>query len=331
MKEQTTLKKLATMLNLSIATVSRALKDHPDISAETKKRVKELAETIDYNPNPYAINLRTSSSKELAIIVPVLSNYFYHTFVSSVEEEARRYGYSVTIYRSSDEPSIEAETLQRCRQKRMDGIFVAITSNTSDIAPFRKLESLGIPIVFFDKVPEENIYNKACVADRQAAVLAAEALIRKDKKRVLCIFGNPNMSITRTRLEGFSSTFLEQAPASQLEIVYANSADASEQFALKALSETQPPEAIFCMSDETLVGAMKAIQRKGLKFPTEIGIIAISDGFIPQFYFPEITYAETSGFKLGKLAFSRMIACLSGSTFAQTLTAESILIDGGSL
>ncbi len=319
------------MLHLSIATVSRALKDHPDISAETKKRVKELAETIDYNPNPYAINLRNSNSKELAIIVPVLSNYFYHSFVSSVEEEARKYGYSITIYRSGNDPAQELEILKKCRQKHTNGIFVAITTSTSDITPFRKIESMGIPVVFFDKVPEEKSCNRACVADEQAAVLAAEAIIAKGKNEVLCIFGNGNMSITRTRLLGFTETFKQKAPATHLEIGYAENSSEAEQITLAAFEANAKLQAIFCMSDETLVGAMKAIQRKGLKFPQDIGIVAISDGFIPQLYFPEITYAETSGFKLGKLAFSRMIACLSGSTFAQTLTAESILIDGGSL
>lgn len=331
MKEQTTLKKLANMLNVSIATVSRALKDHPDISEETKKRVKELAASIDYNPNPYAVSLRKSTSKELAIIVPMLSNFFYHLFVSSVEEEARRYGYSVTIYRSNDDPVLEAEILQNCRQKRMDGIFVAITSGTTDVSHFRKLESMGTPVIFFDKVPESNTYNKACVADRQAAVLASEALIKKQKKHILCIFGHRNMSITRVRIEGLQATFAAQAPTTELRIIYAHNAEAAEQCTLEALDQPIAPDAIFCMSDEILVGVMKAIQRRGIQFPAQIGIVAISDGFIPRLYFPEITYAETSGFKLGKLAFTRMMACLAGSTFAQTLTADAILIDGGSL
>lgn len=331
MKETITLKKLAEMLNLSIATVSRALKDHPDISEQTRNRVKELAELIDYNPNPYAINLRTSNSKEFAIIVPILSNRFYHSFISSVEEEARQYGYSVSIYCSNDDAALENDILKRCRQKRMTGIFVAITPATTDTVSFKRLESTGVPVIFFDKVPDQDIYNKACVADKKAAMLAAQALIQRKKKRILALFDSPLMSITRTRLEGFTEIFAAQAPDIQVDIRHVVNSETARQVVAEVLDNAPIPDAIFCMSDEILIGVMKAQQRTALRFPDDIGIIAISDGFVPQLYFPEITYVETSGYKLGKLAFSRMMACLAGSSFAQTLIVDSILIEGGSL
>ena len=91
------------------------------------------------------------------------------------------------------------------------------------------------------------------------------------------------------------------------------------------------PDAIFCMSDEILTGVMKSIQKKKLNIPSDLSIIAISNGFIPKLYYPEITYVETSGYKLGKLAFASMLACLNGSTFIQEITTESILVEGGSM
>jgi len=91
------------------------------------------------------------------------------------------------------------------------------------------------------------------------------------------------------------------------------------------------PDAVFCMSDEILTGVMKAVQHLQIKIPNELGIIAISNGIIPQFYYPEISYVETSGYKLGKLAYNRMMACLSGSTFIQNLKVDAVLVNGGSL
>lgn len=332
MSQNPTLKKIAEKLNLSISTVSRALKDHPDISPETKRKVNELAELVEYDPNPYAVNLRTHNSKEFAVVVPSLSNFFYHSFISSIEEEARIYGYSVIIYRSANDPKIEVEILKSCRHKRVSGVFIAITSKTTQIEPFLKLDTQGIPVIFFDKVPEYESCNKICVGDAHAATLAANEIMKKGFRHILGIFGDENMSITQARLLNFAEVISKANADIILETVHAISAADAEALTLKALSNSKTQKlAIFCMSDEILEGAMKAVQRKGLKTQKDVGIIAISDGMIPKLFYPEITYAETSGFKLGKLAFNRMMKCIAGSSFAQTIIDQSVLVEGGSL
>lgn len=331
MKPQVTLKKLADMLSLSIATVSRALKDHPDISKETKLKVKELASLLEYEPNTYAINLRTNNSKEFGVIVPAISNYFYHSFISSLEEEARRYGFSLVILQSVDDPLVELENIKRYKTNRVAGIFACITSKTTDISAFIKLSDQNIPVIFFDKVPAYEACNKVCVADTAAATMAAEALLLRNKKMVLSIFGDINMSITQKRLEAFSDAFQRYPLETTYIIKHANSSEEAFEVTYKAFTGKQKPDSIFCMSDEILTGVMKAIQKLQIKVPHEVGVIAISDGFIPRLYYPEITYIETSGFKLAKLAFNRMLTYMAGSIYVQVLVADAILVNGGSL
>lgn len=326
-----TLKKLAEMLNLSISTVSRALKNHHDISDETKVKVKELAAVLDYEPNTYAINLRTNNSREFGIIIPSISNDFYQSFISSLEEEARIYGYALIILQSGNNQVTELENLKRCKQNRMAGVFVSITSNTSDISNFLKLGEQHIPIIFFDKVPAFEACNKVCVDDYNAATLAAEALIAKKKKHILSIFGNPQMSITKKRLSAYEETFKKYGSDANVVIQTTNSTEEAFKMVQHYLNEKDRIDAIFCMSDEILIGTMKAIQIMGLKPPADVGVIAISEGIIPTFYYPHITYIETSGFKLAKMAFSRMLACVAGSSYVQELKIESVLIEGGSL
>ncbi|WP_293309303.1 LacI family DNA-binding transcriptional regulator [Pedobacter sp. UBA5917] len=329
MRQNATLKRIAERLNVSISTVSRALKNHPDISDETKKKINELAELLEYDPNPYAVNLRTHSSREFAVVVPSLSNFFYHSFISAIEEDARIFGYTVIIYRSSNDPAIEQEILKSCRHKRVSGIFIAITSETKEIEPFLKLDLQGIPVVFFDKVPQYESCNKICVGDAHAATIAANEILKKGITNVLAIFGDKNMSITQVRLQKFTEIVSGHV---ELKIVHAGSSEEAEQTTLTIIPEFGKKRfAVFCMSDEILAGAMKAIQRMGLKAPDDLGVICISDGMIPLLFYPEITYAETSGFKLGKLAFGRMMRCIAGSSFAQTIIDESILIEGGSI
>jgi len=325
----TTLKKISEILGLSISTISRALKDHPDISDKTKQRVVELAETLDYEPNANAINLRTSNSKLFGLIVPSISNWFYNSFIASVEEESRRNGYSLMILQSGDDPLIEITNLKLCRQNRITGLFVCISPETTNIEPFLKLKELDIPVIFFDKVPESGNCNKVCVADSLSATMAATAIVNKKKKRVLGIFGNTHLLMTRKRLEAFSDTINEKVNKIKLSVDHATSSEEAEEVMAKHLKEK--PDTVFCMSDEILIGVMKVIQQKSLKVPDDIAVVTISNGGAPKLYYPEITYVETSGQKLGKLAFSSMMACLGGSTFIQELTIESLLVEGGSL
>ncbi|HRI21910.1 MAG TPA: LacI family DNA-binding transcriptional regulator [Panacibacter sp.] len=331
MKHNTTLKKISHILDISISTVSRALKDHPDISDKTKKKVIELADTLEYEPNTYAINLRTNNSRVFTLMVPSVTYYFYDSFISSIEEECRKSGYSLMILQSGDNTETELTNLKLSRQNRVSGLFVCITPNTTDIAPFLKLNELDIPVIFFDKVPDYEACNKVCVADTQAAKIAAEFILKKQKKKILGLFGNINMSITKKRLDAFTGVFQQPNVKAKLITGFALSADDARNKTIESLTSKSKPDTIFCMSDEILTGAMKAIQELHLAIPKDISVISISNGIIPKLYYPEITYVETSGYKLGKLAFTRMMGCLSGSTFMQELIVESLLIEGGSL
>jgi LacI family transcriptional regulator len=322
----TTLKKISEALGLSISTVSRALKNHPDIAEKTKQRVTELANALDYEPNASAIQLRTNKSNLFGLIVPTISNFFYDSFIASVEEECRRNNYSLMILQSGDDPAIELENLRLCRQSRVSGVFICITSHTTNMEPFFKLKDLDIPVIFFDKVPEANNCNKVCVGDTASAIIAANTILEKKKKKVLALFGNGQLSITKKRKEAFTKATEKKV---KLLSHHANNSVEAEEITTKMLKEK--PDTVFCMSDETLTGAMKAIQKANLKIPDDIAVIAISNGYIPKLYYPEITYVETSGYKLGKLAFSSMMACIGGSTFIQDLTIESLLVEGGSI
>jgi len=327
----TTLKKISGVLGISISTVSRALKNHPDISEKTKRKVIDLAQTLDYEPNVNAIHLRTNNSKLFGLIVPSISSFFYDSFISAVEEDCRNNGYSLMILQSGDDPAIEMNNLKLCRQNRIAGLFACIASQTKDVQQFMKLSETGIPVVFFDKVPDFVNCNKVCVADADAAAIAAKAIIAKKKKKVLAIFGNKELSITKRRLHAFKEVMEEKNAAPDLMIVYAQSSHEARIVTNNYLSKKNKPDAVFCMSDEILIGSVKAIQELKLIIPEEISLITISNGFFPTLFHPKITYVETSGYQLGKLAFTRMMACIGGSTFMQELSIQSTLVEGGSL
>lgn len=329
--QQSTLKKLSETLGISISTVSRALKDHPDISASTKTKVKELAAAMEYEPNSYAVQLRTKQSNVLGILVPSIDNFFYDSFIAAVEDEARKYGYSVLIMQSRDDVAIETANVNIFRKNMVMGLFATVSIATEEMAPFKKMEDLKIPVVFFDRVPEVKGFYTVCLADAEAAKIAAEAIIEKKKKKVLALFGHPHLSISKVRRDSFVHTFKTKAPETELIIEFPESQVPSKEVTIAALSSKQPPDVIFCMGDLILIGVMRAIHELNLKVPDDVAVIGISNGFIPTMYNPTITYVETSGYKLGKLAFAQMLGRLRNETVSEIVCVESMLVKGNSL
>ena len=331
MAEVSTLKQLSQILKISVSTVSRALKDHPDISEETKRKVRELAEALEYEPNRQAINLRNNTSNVLGIMVPTLDNFFYDAFTAAVEEEARLTGYSVLIMQSGESREIENANLKLLKNNLIAGVFVSITGETDDISAFLKIQNKNTPVIFFDRVPDYEACNKICLADKKAASMAAEVLIAKKKKNILALFGHPKLTISKKRYESFNETFTTQSPATKIHNEFPLSTAEAKAYTLTALKGKKKPDTIFGMGDLILIGVMQAIHELGLRVPEDVAVMSISNGLIPTLYNPKITYVETSGYKLGKLAFRRMMECLAGSTFMQELTVESVLVEGGSL
>jgi LacI family transcriptional regulator len=330
MGQTATLKKISVQLNMSISTVSRALKNHPDISENTKRKVKELAALMEYEPNSYAVNLRTNKSKVFGLIVPHISNMFYDSFIAAAEKDARKSGYTLMILQSADDPLQEAENLKLCKHYRVDGILISVAPDSYSTDLFIKYRESGIPIVFFDKVPESGNFDTVCMADEEAATMAAHTILTYKKKKILALFGNPDLSITKKRKDAFLK-ILDKEKALKIEVQYCANSEAAKKITTQAINKAVKPDHIFCMSDEILIGAMQSIKVTNLKIPADISVLAISNGFIPGLFTPEISYIETSGYELGKLAIKRMLENMEGNTSAKSIMLPSRLVEGNSL
>lgn len=323
----TTLKMLSEVSGLSISTVSRALNNHPDISKKTKLLVTELANTLDYEPNINAVHLRAKSNRLLGVIVPSVSNFFHESVVAALEEESKKNNYSLMILQSGDDPAVETSNIKLCRQNRVNGLFACITPETISIEPYLKLKEVDVPVIFFDRVPERSDCHRICVADIDSATLAANLFVEKKKKKVLALFGNSKFLITKKRFAAFTEILNRHH-------IECTALHAHDEFHAEQITNNffvNEPDAIFCMTDEILIGVMRAVQKRELKLPEEIAVVAISNGFIPTLYQPQITYIETSGKKLGRLAFKSMMDVLCGNNVVQERATEAILVNGGSI
>lgn len=332
MSTSSTLKSISEKLNISISTVSRALKNHPDISEKTKRKVKDLAELLEYEPNTYAVNLRTNSSKIIGLIVPYISNFFYESFISAVEEEARKSGYTLMVLQTGDNVQQELDSIRICRKSRVAGVLISMAAHSTLSVEYQNHLVLDPPVIFFDKVPEQENYNRVCLADEDAAIMAAEKIIDHSKKNVLAIFGNPDLSITKLRLNAFEKTLRTKATNTTILIRFAISSSHAAEIITEAFKTKNQIDQVFCMSDEILIGAMKAMNSLQIKIPQKVGVLAMSNGIIPGLFNPAITYIETSGYKLGKLAIKKMFDHINNKkTFSRTIIHPSILVEGKSM
>jgi len=235
------------------------------------------------------------------------------------------------ILQSSNNTENELNNLKIFRQNRVSGVFACLSAHTHNLEVYEKMSDRDIPVVFFDIVPKDNKYTKVRMADERCAIIAAENIIQRGAKRVLALFGDPALSISQKRRQAFQQFMEKYAPKTHCTYEHTNSSLEAETAFKKHLSKMQKFDTVFAMTDEILIGVMKAIQALNIKVPKEMGVISISNGFIPSLYHPNISYVETSGYELGKLAFVQMLANLKGGKTLSELTVDARFIEGGSM
>jgi LacI family transcriptional regulator len=246
-----------------------------------------------------------------------------------LEVLCRADNYTLQIVQSLDETARETEILERFILNRVEGIFACVAPNSDNLQLFEKINNLKIPLLFFDKTP--TVLNNARVSmnDALAAALAAKIMIKKNKKKVLAILGNPSLSITQKRETALKNELNNYNDVTLLTAHCNNIQNATQTFITEY--KNQQPDVVFCMSDEILQGVMRGVMELGISYPKNLGIIAISEGDIPKLYYPEITYIETSGKKLADNCYNAMKKLLNKEDVELDTLVPSVLVELGSL
>lgn len=302
--KRTTIKDLAEMLNISTSTVSRALKDHPDISSSVKIRVREAAETFNYIPNDFAVSFRKKSSKVIGLIVPEITMFFLPSIIKGISSVLNNEGYRFFILSSDDSYKIEKEHIETCINSRVDGILISMTNETRDIEHLRKLTEMEIPVVIFDKTVTQDIFESVVFDNVRNAELSAEKLIKHNCKNILGIFGDENLEITQSRLRSFTDK-IHQSTDIQLQIIFCKSADIVKQ-KLDLLLDDLTFDGFFAMSDETLIGLHSSLIKRNLN-NTNKKVVAISEGTLPKYLDESYEYQINDGYEMGIFAASKLM------------------------
>jgi LacI family transcriptional regulator len=307
---QVTIKDIARELGISPSTVSRALKDHPDISPETKKAVNELAEKLNYTPNIVALSLRQSKTNTIGVIIPELVHFFFSTVISGIEDVAYSAGYNVIITQSNESLQREKTDIKALFNSRVDGMLISVSRETNSFEHIDNILAKGVPMVFFDRVYDTPNSSKIIVDDLSGAKEATAHLIDQGCKRIAHLEGPPNLEISKQRLEGYLQAHKDRNLEVDKSLIIPcalGTIEEGKSATQKLLAQGTRPDAIFATNDPAAMGAMQAIKEAGLRIPEDIAVVGFSNWFFTALLDPPLTSVDQPGFEMGQEAAKLLI------------------------
>ena len=305
----TTLKEIAETLKISVSTVSKALKNYPDVSKKTKRLVKETAELMNYKPNAFAVNLRTKESKTIGLIIPEVVHHFFSSVIKGIIAQAEKKGYLVIILQSNESYELEKKQLDLLLSKRVDGILISLANGTGDFKHLNDLISREVPLVMFDKIAKIVNCSKVIINDRKAAYTATKYLIDTGCKRIAHFRGPllPQNSIDR--FLGYKSALTDNGIIYDSSLVYIledMSFDEGVHFAKKLHKDHNDVDGIFINTDLVAIGAISEFNKCDIKVPEDISIVGFSNWFMASVISPSLTTINQPGYLMGKTAFKQL-------------------------
>lgn len=328
----TTLKDIAEQLNISVTTVSKALKGYPDISKKTKAKVKELAKTLNYRPNTFAVNLRTKESKTIGLIIPVIVHHFFSNVIKGIIAQAEKKGYLVIILQSNESYELEKKQLDLLMSQRVDGIIISLANGTADFNHLTKIIEQNKPLVMFDKIAKIVPCSKIIIDDRKAAYMATQHLIDTGCTRIAHFRGAllPQNSIDR--FLGYKKALEDNGMPYDPSLVYIcecgdMSFEEGKNNAKKLLKDHNDVDGIFINTDLVAIGAMTEFNKQGIKIPDDISIVGFSNWFMASVISPSLTTIDQPGYQMGKAAFKQLFKEIKAAKKNKTVEPEVITLD----
>jgi DNA-binding LacI/PurR family transcriptional regulator len=302
--QQATIRDIAIKLQISISTVSRALRNAADVNPETKKAVLSLARELNYEPNRVAQSLRSKRTKTLGVVVPEINLHFFSSAISGIQEYSARYNYGVMICQSLESVETEKSNLHMLLSNRVDGLLVSLSSETDSYDHLRSVIEKKIPLVLFDRICTQVDTTKVVVDDYNGAFKAVEHLILTGCKSIAFVGGPQHLYICKERLKGYTDALMRyNLPISQELIVHCthllkDPVQAMEQL----LKRKEKPDAIFAMNDPIAIIIMQVLKGKGISIPEAMSVIGFTNEPVSQFIEPSLTTVSQPSYEMGQVA-----------------------------
>ena len=310
MKRKVTLKQIAKELDVSISTVSKSLRNSPEISEDTRQKVQAFAKLYNYKPNNIALSLKNKKTKTIGIIIPEIVHHFFVTVISGIEQVANENGYNVIVCLSDESFDKEVINMEMLANGSIDGFIMSLSKETQQKKDFHHIVEVinqGMPVVMFDRVTNDVLCDKVIIDDQMAAYEAVDFLIAKGFKKVALVTTVDYVSVGKLRTEGYANALKDHdRQVDESLIVKIEDIENCASKIEKLLVESRP-DAIFAVNELFAVTTIKLANKMGLKVPEDLSIIGFTDGIISQFSTPSITTVSQNGIKMGGRAAKLLI------------------------
>ncbi|GHN02316.1 LacI family transcriptional regulator [Cytophagales bacterium WSM2-2] len=325
-KEKATIHDIAEKLNITASTVSRALKDHPRISTETKKAVLKVAQKLNYQPNHIAAALRVGKSNIIGIIVPTVDRSFFSSVIRGIEEIANASHYNVMICQTYDNYDKEVATVEALLNARVDGIIVSHGKETKDFSHFLKVKERGIPLILFDRTNNDLEVSQVAIDDYLGAYKATEHLIQQGCKRIAHFTNTLDISIFKERHRGYREALMNNGLIYDESMVIGSNLQAEDgrNCMQQLLKLKELPDGIFSASALAIAGAMQVLKENNIKIPEQVALVGFSNESLMSFTEPTLSAVDQHSMRMGNAAAEIFLEEISSD--AQKFIPQKIVL-----
>ncbi|MDJ1472036.1 LacI family DNA-binding transcriptional regulator [Xanthocytophaga flava] len=331
MEKEITIYDIAKQLNISPATVSRALNDHPAINNTTKSLIASTAREMGYRINPFASSLRKKRTNTLGVIVPRLNSYFMSTVLAGMEKEANEASYNLIISQSMESFKKEITNARTMFDSRVDGLLVSLAFDTEDLEHFEPFLKRNIPLLFFDRVMSHNQSTSIIIDNVRAGYEVTSHLISQGSQRIMHVTGSLKRNVYADRLKGYQQALSEAGIAYDDSLVKVTDLGMDTgQWVVQQIQEmSMTPDGLFVANDFCAVSCMSALKRAGYAVPQDVAVAGFNNDPLSQVVEPNLTTIHYPGYEMGEIAVKSLISHLNGvsaSHATNTIILRSELI-----
>lgn len=310
MRRKVTLKQIAKELDVSISTVSKSLRDSPEISEDTRLKVQAFAKLYNYKPNNIALSLKNKKTKTIGIIIPEIVHHFFATVISGIEQVANECGYNVIVCLSDESFDKEVINMEMLANGSTDGFIMSLSKETQQKKDFHHLQEVinqGMPVVLFDRISNDIMCDKVIIDDQLAAYEATNFLISKGLKKIALLTTVDYVSVGKLRTDGYLNALHDHGiEVDESLIIRIEDAEHCDD-KINELLENKSIDAILAVNELFAVTAIKLAMSKEIKIPENLSVVAFTDGIISKYSTPTITTISQNGIKMGRKAAEMLI------------------------
>lgn len=305
---------IAEKLNISVATVSRALKDDPVVSKKTKKRIFDMVDEMGYRTNHYARNLRKQQTNTIGVIVHELKSTFITSVLAGIEKVASEAGYDLIITHSSESCIKEASNAKNLFNKRVDGLIASLAFDTTNLQHFQPFVEKNVPIIFFDRVEQDNNNTVVIINNNQCGYLATQHLIEQGCTRIAHVTSSLKRNVYSQRFKGYRDALFDNGIAydENLLIVKDLTEKAGLESAMQILKMNPLPDGAFITNDFVAAVCMRTLKEHGIRIPDDIAVVGFNNDAIANLIEPALTTIHYPGNDMGEIAARNLINHLQG-------------------